>query len=98
MNLMPQQVACDKQRVSQQLVLQATESGGQEEITFLPTRFEQQERLNTTMLGWLILMLVVLIGLGILRLRLKQSRKETPQEEARRILTEYRYRHDSSWW
>ncbi len=96
---MPQQVACDKRRESQRLILEATESGGEQEITFLPARFEQQERwVNTIMLGWLILMLVVLIGLGILRLRLKQSRKETPQEEARRILTEYRYRHDSSWW
>ena len=45
------------------------------------------------MLVGLILTMVVLIGIGILRLRLKQIRKETPQEEARRILNEYR--HDS---
>jgi|SRR6266571_1399868 len=96
MNLMPQQVACDNRRESQRLFLQATERGGQEEIKFLPARFEQQERwVNTNMLGWLILMMVVLIGIGILRLRLKQIRKETPQEEARRILNEYR--HDSFW-
>lgn len=67
-------------------------------MTFRPVRFEQQERwVSTTMLGWLILMLVVLIGLGILRRRLKQSSKETPQEEARRILAASRYRHDSPW-
>jgi hypothetical protein len=77
MNLMAQQVACDNRRESQRLFLQATERGGQEEIKFLPTRFEQQERwVNTNMLVWLILMMVVLIGIGILRLRLKRSERK----------------------
>ncbi len=36
MDLMPQQAACDNRRQSQRLFLQASERGGQEEITFLP--------------------------------------------------------------
>ncbi len=41
-------------------------------------------------LGWLIVMVVALIGIGILSLRLKRSRpKEMTQEEVRRILDQY---------